>query len=161
MRSSLVGVAVFRERGIRSLELSWILVSKDTVMRYQLTWLVPVLLLVFAMGCSGSAPVPTDAEMGIASPQAALAEAVKTATEDLKASMEGEGVEGLASSVNGYLENLSGYANDPAAAGMADSIGKLKAAAEELKTMASDSASKDDVKTKIDEMVELAGSLGS
>ena len=160
-RSSVVGLAVLRERSIRSFEVLWTLVAKDEAMKYQLKWFAPVLLVAFAMGCSGSAPAPTDAEMGVASPKAALAEAVKAATEDLKAEIEDEGTDGLASSVGIYLENLGGYETDAAASGSGETFAKIKAAAEELKTMASGSASKDDLKAKIDEMLKLTDELGS
>jgi len=130
-------------------------------MKNQLKWFAPVLLVVFAVGCSGSAPAPTDAEMGIASPAAALAQSVKTDTEDLKAALEDEGTEGFASAVGIYLENLGGYEADAAAAGSTETFAKLKAAAEELKTKASGSASKDDLKAKVDEMINMAGELGS
>ena len=128
-------------------------------MKYQLQWLAPVLLVTFALGCSGSTPAPTDAEMGISSPQAALAQSVKIDIEDLQACIDDEGAEGLAGGMAGFIENLSGYGSDPAAAQSADTFAKIKQAAEELQTMASGSASKKDLKAKIAEMLTLADSL--
>ena len=129
-------------------------------MKHQLHCLAPIVLALVASGCSSSsAPAPTDAEMGISSPQAALAESVKTDIQDLQATLDDEGKEAVASTVDSFIENLGGYESQAAAADSADAFAKLKAAGEELQTMAKGSASKDDLKAKIDEMLTLADGL--
>lgn len=128
-------------------------------MKHQLHLLAPTVLVLFTLGCTGSKPAPTDAEMGVSSPQAALAQSLKTDIDDLKTTLDDEGVESLSSGMGTFMENLGGYESDAAAANASDVFAKIKAAAEELQTMAAGSASKDDLKAKIDEMSTLADGI--
>jgi hypothetical protein len=125
-------------------------------MKYLLGMLAGTALVMLLLGCESG---PTDEELGVSSPEGAVAESVKADVEDLQSMLEAEGVRALASEMESFMENLEGYESDPGAAQSADTFAKLKQAAQELQTLASGSATEEAVKAKIDEMLSLADSL--
>ena len=84
---------------------------------------------------------------------------MRTEIESLRTTIDDEGVGALPSGVEGLVENLEGYESAPGASQSAETFAKLKQAAQELKTAAEGSASKQELQAKIDQMLSLADSL--